>query len=83
MRYTERWTWVKKPKIYTSRWVGKPGDTIYTRELGFMTQSMKTYRKRIHDIDTDEKASAAICAYWHEVAKEWDNGNGLLHRGGK
>ncbi len=82
MRYTERWTWVKKPVIKLSGYCGSTKDGLLYRPSGFMSWEMEGYRKRIHDIDTVEKASVAIRDYWHEVAKEWDNGNGLLHRGG-
>ena len=79
MRYTEKWTWQKQDKVplntFFSDFSGS-GRRSYT--YIHSTAWMQTYRERIRAIDTDEKASVAIRTYWHEVAREWDDGRGII-----
>lgn len=81
MKFTQKWVWQNQEKVpsstYTLHYGGeRRKDTTYIRS----TPWMQNYRDRIRAIDTQEKAAKAIQDYWAEVAKEWDNGNGIITR---
>ncbi len=81
MRYTEKWAYGKQEWVYANTYE----KTVrgLTRVQTYIDNKWNTwmldYRNKIQAIDTDEKASQAIRQYWHEVAKEWDNGKGIIH----
>lgn len=62
MKYTEKWAWQKNPRIKFDK------DPPIRHGLH---PWMIDYRKKIHEIDSDEKAAAAIREYWTWAAQEW------------
>ena len=79
MKYTQKWTWQNQEKVtsgtYEAHYSGN-----YRRKTTYIrsTPWMQNYRDKIRAIDTQEKAAKAIQDYWAEVAKEWDNGAGII-----
>lgn len=82
MRYTEKWVQWKRRRLvasgtYNVKLYGNPitCNRVYTT---ISDGWMRDYRARVQAIDTQEKASQAIRDYWHMVAREWDNGRGII-----
>ena len=79
MKFTQKWAWQNQAKVTSSTYVPCYGrdykkQTTYIRS----TPWMREYRDKIRAIDTQEKAAKAIQDYWAFVAKEWDNGAGII-----
>ena len=79
MKFTQKGAWQNQEKVTSSTYAPHYGgehrrDTTYIRT----TPWMQDYRDKIRAIDTQEKAAKAIQDYWAEVAKEWNNGNGII-----
>lgn len=75
MKYTEKWAWGKQTKVLSTTYAS--GDSYRTAVYISSCPWMRDYRKRIRAIDTQEKAAQAIRDYWHMVAREWCNGEGI------
>lgn len=79
MKFTQKWTWQNQEEVPSSTYHAHYGreyrkNTTYIRS----TPWMQDYRNKIRAIDTQEKAAKAIQDYWKDVAKEWDNGAGII-----
>lgn len=79
MKFTEKWAWQNQEEVtsstYTPHYSG-----MYHRKTTYIrsTPWMQDYRNKIRAIDTQEKAAQAIQDYWKDVAKEWNNGAGII-----
>lgn len=76
MKFTQKWAWQNQKNAPTNTYDSGIGPRISTPI--YSTPWMQDYRNKIRAIDTQEKAAKAIQDYWAEVAKEWDNGNGII-----
>lgn len=79
MKFTQKWVWQNQEKVTSSTYAphysgGYRRETTYIRA----TPWMQDYRNKIRAIDTQEKAAKAIQDYWAEVAKDWNNGAGII-----
>ena len=76
MKFTQKWAWQNQKNVTSNTYDSGIGPRNVTDIRS--TPWMQNYRDKIQAIDTQEKAAAAIQAYWTEVAKEWDNGDGII-----
>ena len=83
MKFTQKWVWQNQDEVPTSTYTGDYGDGYCRRIVTpipsrYRSNWLSDYRDKIRAIDTQEKAAKAIQDYWAEVAKEWDNGAGII-----
>lgn len=83
MKFTQKWAWQNQDEVSTNTDTGTHADGYCHRittpiPSRHHTNWLSDYRNQIRAIDTQEKAAKAIQDYWTEVAKEWDNGTGII-----
>lgn len=79
MKFTQKWAWQNQDEVPTTIYSGAHTDFICRRLTTPIHRTwMQDYRNQIRAIDTQEKAAKAIQEYWAFVAKEWDNGAGII-----
>lgn len=83
MKFTQKWAWQNQDEVptgtYTGTYTGAHDNWVCRRITTPIRQTwMQDYRDKIRAIDTQEKAAKAIQDYWKDVAKEWNNGAGII-----
>lgn len=79
MKFTQKWTWQNQDEVLTTIYRGANADWVCRRITTPIRRTwMQDYRNKIRAIDTQAKAAKAIQDYWAEVAKEWNNGAGII-----
>lgn len=79
MKFTQKWAWQNQDEVPTGIYTGAHTNFICRRITTPIRRTwMQDYRNKIRAIDTQEKAAKAIQDYWAEVAKEWNNGAGII-----